>query len=81
MIPDSSCWNNIIRGGTFARLSFSCHLFALLIFAFPAYGATTITLEAESGGHCPDGGRHPGPIASGGAFVQVPQGAGTNPHE
>ena len=49
MIPAVFRLNNIVRGGKFARLAFSCHLFALLIFAFPAYGATTITLEAESG--------------------------------
>ena len=49
MIPAVLRLNNIVREEIFARLAFSCHLFALLIFAFPAYGATTITVEAESG--------------------------------
>jgi hypothetical protein len=73
--------NNIVRGKIFARLAFSCHVFALIIFALPAYGATTITLEAESGSLTAPMAVGTGPIASGGAFVQVPQGAGTNTND
>ena len=78
MIPASSCWNNIVRRGTFARLAFPRHLFALLIFAFPAYGATTITLEAESGSLTAPMVIQSGPTSSGGQFVEVPEGAGNN---
>ena len=81
MIPAVLRLNNIVREEIFARLAFSCHLFALLIFAFPAYGATTITVEAESGSLTAPMAVGTGPIASGGAFVQVPQGAGTNTND
>ena len=78
MIPAVFRLNNIVREEIFARLAFSCHLFALLIFAFPAYGATTITLEAESGSLTAPMAIKSGSTASGGQFVEVPEGTGNN---
>ena len=78
MIPAALRVNNIVREEIFARLAFSCHLFALLIFAFPADGATTITLEAESGSLIAPMAIQSGSTASGGQFVEVPEGTSNN---
>ena len=78
MIPAALRLNNIVRGEIFARLAIFCPLFALLVFAFPAHGATTITLEAESGNLTAPMAIQSGSTASGGQFVEVPEATGDN---
>ncbi len=61
-----------------ALLVFSGHLVALLFFALSAQAATTITLEAETGGLTAPMLIQSGPTSSGGQFVEVPEGTGNN---
>jgi len=73
--------DNIARSKILARLQFYYYFFALLIFAVPAGAATTITLEAESGNLTAPMVIQSDPAASGGRFVEVPQGTGDNTND
>ena len=81
MIQTTLSLNNLTPGGILARLKSYYFLFAFLIFAFPAGAATTISLEAESGSLTAPMVIQSDPAASGGSFVEVPQGTGDNTND
>jgi hypothetical protein len=61
-----------------AGVVLSCFLFALINTVGLAWGATTISVEAESGNLTVPMAIQPDPLASGQSFVEVPQGIGDN---
>jgi hypothetical protein len=77
MIRNKSFSKRLASSQILKRLGFSGPLLALLIFAFPAH-ASTIALEAESASLVSPIVIQSDPSASGGQFVEVPQGLGDN---
>jgi Calx-beta domain len=67
-----------VRRSLWARLTFYCYVFALIVFAAPAQAATTIILEAENGDLTGLMAIQNTATASAGQNVWVPQGSGNN---
>lgn len=78
MVQPAFRLHSIVRGEIFARLAIFCRVFALLVFALPAYAATTITVEAESGSLTSPMVIQSDGQASGTQFVAAPEGMGSN---
>lgn len=77
MTKRDCCLSSLTRPTTFARIVLSCFLF-VLISAFPAQAAKTISVEAESGGLTAPMVIQFDDAASGGQFVEAPLTVGDN---